>query len=282
MKQAIVRWTFYLAAFFLIGPLAAALPGGLRGEGGSPGASPLVSTAPALGLLLALAALAIAGTVGAVAARLVGSAAGLTTAGIIAAWAAFRTGTVEALVRAAQSGRPLLVLALEGLLLGIAALAMASLILAAGRPADSPAGSAPDRRFFARGDLAALPVALLGGALGAALIAGSAIKGQTIAAAIVGGIGVGVAARLVSGRAGIPAMFIAIAALAILGPLAGYVMAGGGGGGILQSAYRGSLFPLAWVGPLDWVAGGLLGIPIGIGWAHSLGGGGSAGEKKTA
>ena len=113
---------------------------------GGSDATPLLSTTPALGILMAAAALLIALAVGAAAARLVGTMAGLTTAGLIVAWATWRTGTVDELVRTAQSGRPLVSLAIEGLIFGVLLVAMAYAVRLAGgaegrravRPAETP------------------------------------------------------------------------------------------------------------------------------------------------
>ena len=296
MKAAIVRWAFYLAALLLVGPLAASLLGGLRAPGGGPDATPLVSSSPAMGVALALAALAIALALGALAARLVGTMAGMSTAGLVVAWASWRTGTVDELVRTAQSGRPLISLAIEGLIFGVCGLGIILIIASMGRAhaeaiarrtQDNPQQAPPPAGFGAqlttslhevfkgKGIAIALPIAIVAGGAAAMFIAGSPLKGQAIAAAIVGGIAVGAASRLVDVGATFTTMVIAVAALAVLGPLSGVATAGTGAG-LVRATYAGTLFPLAWITPLDWIAGGLLGIPMGVSWA------GSMMEKKTA
>jgi hypothetical protein len=30
------------------------------------------------------------------------------------------------------------------------------------------------------------------------------------------------------------------------------------------------MFTLSWIAPLDWIAGGLIGVPLGVSWAASL------------
>jgi hypothetical protein len=265
MKAAIVRWAFYLAALLVVGPLAGQLLAGLRAPDGGPDATPLLSTTPALGVMLGLGALVMAAVLGALAARMVGTMAGLTTAGLVVAWATWRTGTVDQLIRTAHSGRPLISLAVEGLIFGGAAVAIGFAIARiAPKPKDAPEAAAKDTMMAF-----AIPAAVLAGGAAAAFIGGSPVKGQAVAAAIAGGVGVGAAVRMVDVRAPLSTMFLAIVALAVLGPLSGVVMAGSGVGAV-QAAYRNALFPLANIGALDWVAGGLLGIPLGVAWSGSM------------
>jgi hypothetical protein len=268
MKAAIVRWMFYLAALLFFGPVAAMLVASLRAVNGGPDATPLVSTTPALGILLAFAALAVALLLGIIASRLAGAFAGMSTAGLVVAWIAWRTGTVDGIVRASHSGRPLFLLAVEGAIFGIAGIAMAVLIVRMGDITERRGGLdqkqlIPDAKAWT-----ALGLAVLAGAVGAGILAVTALKGQAIAGAVFGGMLVGVVGRLQRVRS-VPAYMIPIAILAVLGPLSGLAVAGGPGN-VIAALYRGTLFPIAHPLPLDWIAGGLLGIPIGIGWAGSM------------
>src|SRR5688572_2029687 len=173
MKAAIVRWAFYLAALLVFGPLAGMLLGGLRGVDGSPDATPLVSTSPALGVALGLGALAIAMVLGAAAARLVGPMAGMTTAGLVVAWASWRTGTVDELVRTAGSGQPLIRLAIEGLIFGVAGVLLGALLWRAaplasrGKAEEGEARSIRDPQWAI-----AMATAVVAGGFAAAFIAG--------------------------------------------------------------------------------------------------------------
>jgi hypothetical protein len=268
MKAAIVRWMFYLAALLAFGPIAAMLVGNLRAANGGPDATPLVSTAPVMGVIMALGAMVIALLLGIAASRLVGAFAGMSTAGLVVAWIAWRTGTVEGIVRSAHSGRPLYLLAVEGIIFGIVGIGMAVLIVRMGDIRERRGGLDQKAIVSDTRSWTALGWSVLAGAAGAGILAVTALKGQAIAGAILGGVLVGVVGRLQRVRS-VPAYMVPIAILAILGPLSGIAVAGGVGN-VVAALYRGTLFPVAHPVPLDWIAGGLLGIPIGIGWAGSM------------
>jgi hypothetical protein len=150
MKAGIIRWFFYLAALLAAGPFAGSLMASLFAADGGPDASPLVSTQPGMGIALALAVLLLALVLGALAARFCGTKPGLSTAGIVVAWAAWRTGTIDQMIRTAQSGQPLVRQALESVIFGLVGIVMVFFIAAMGRTHDeaqSPsAGAAQGER----------------------------------------------------------------------------------------------------------------------------------------
>lgn len=278
MRQGIIRWTIYLLCLMVIGPIAGSMTGALRAVDGGPGATPLVSANPTAGMLAALVAIGLAFAVGAFTARLLGVAPGMTSAGLVLAWATWRTGTVDDLIRTAHSGGPFTRLALEGLIFGVVGAVITAVLWAIGRrhqepghraDLNEPAARALGRFFSAKAGLAALAVAVIAGGVGAWFIGVTPLKGQALAAAIAAATLAAAAGRLVEFTAPIPALFLAVAALAVLGPLSGIATVGTGVGAV-QEAYRGSLFPLAVICPLDWIAGGLLGIPMGVAWAGSM------------
>lgn len=289
MRNAVTRWTIYFAALLVVGPLAGSLTAALRTPTGSTEATALVSSSPILGLGAAVAAVVLAGLVGLVAVRLVNVHSGMTAAGLVLAWATWRTGTVDELIRAARSDAPLVRLAFEGGIFGILGVALAALLVAAARPSDPEAPAEPPprkgmkprppaadaslrerlRRAFPRAEAAAgIGAGLLAGAAAAWLIAQEPLKGQALAAAVVGGVAAGVVGRLVDSRTPILGFFIAMATLAIAGPITGMLIAPRGGA--FAAVNTGTLFPLAVPLPLDWIAGALLGIPLGAAWAASM------------
>lgn len=288
MRQAIIRWTIYLLALFVIGPLAAAMTGSLRASDGSHAATPLFSTTPVLGLVYGVAVLLIALLTGIAAARLVNRASGFTAAGLVVAWAAWTTGDVDQMIRVSHSGSPLLSQSLEGAIFGVLALGMAAVLWIIGKPEQTDPNKRKDPEdalisaltqgpakmfasiFRGKGGVAVIPVALLAGAAAAWFIGVSPIKGQAVFAAITAGIVAAAAGRLVEFEVSLPTLVVPVVVLAILGPLAGYAMAGGGGEKIVAAAYANSLFPVANVTALDWIAGALIGVPIGVGWAGSM------------
>jgi len=290
MRQGITRWTIYLLCLCIVGPAAGALTGALRASDGSHAASPLFCTSPGIGLAAGLGALGLALVMGLLAAKLVNVAAGFTAAGLVMAWAAWQTGDVDDMIRTAQSGGPLLSQAAEGVLFGALGILLAAGLFAWGRAeqaADRPQGpvhadlavaqkvaqtfaSVLIRIFKGKGGMAVLPVAVIAGAAAGWFIGVNPHKGQAVFAAIAAGVLGGAAGRLVDFEVSLPSLMLPIVALAVLGPLTGFAFAGGGGAQVVHAAYKGTLFPLANITALDWIAGALLGIPMGVAWAGSM------------
>ena len=260
MRQGITRWTIYLLCLCIVGPAAGAMVGMLRAADGSHVASPLFCTTPLLGIGVALTAMGLALVMGLLAGKLVNVSAGYTAAGLVLAWAAWGSGEVHTMIRSSQSGGPLLAQAAEGAIFGILTIAIAFAIWKFGTHEEHGPGQV-------KGLSASLPVGIFAGALAAWLIAISPLKGQAVFGAIAAGVGVAAAARLMDPKVALAPLAIAMAALAILGPLSGYAMAGGQA---VHAAYKGSLFPLANITALDWIAGALLGLPLGAAWAGSM------------
>jgi hypothetical protein len=259
-------------------------------------ASPLVSTQPGLGIALALGVLLLALVLGAVAARFCGAKPGLSTAGIVVAWAAWRTGTIDQMIRTAHSGDPLVRQAIEAGLFGVISVAVIFIISALGRLADDRSGGAAamegtlratsragggeftlallataytlKKLFKGKGGVAAIPISILAGGLIAGLIAATPLKGQAVLAATFGAVAAAAAGRLVEEEISFPFLYAPVVLLAIIGPLTG--LTAGGGVNVVRASYSGALFPLANITALDWIAGGLLGIPLGAAWAGSM------------
>jgi hypothetical protein len=119
----------------------------------------------------------------------------------------------------------------------------------------------------------ATPIAILAGVIAAAaagwLIAAVPMKGQAVFAAIFAGIAAAAAGRLVDYRLPLAVFFVPIVILAIVSPLTGLYL-GVKSGGIVATSYIQALTPLANITPLDWIAGGFLGIPLGAAWTTSM------------
>ena len=119
--------------------------------------------------------------------------------------------------------------------------------------------------------LIVIPISLFAAAVAAWFIGVSPLKGQAVFAAIAAGVLGAAAGRLADVRVALPMLVIPIAALAVVGPFASSVPGvTGGPPAVVATAYRGTLFPLANISALDWIAGGLLGIPLGVAWAGSM------------
>lgn len=274
MRHVTIRWVCYFAAMLVIGPLAGALVAGLRAADGGRHATALVTASPMKGLASTFAAFALASLAGLGTSLIASARAGLTAAGLVLVWAAWRSAEVESIIRTTQSASPLWALAFEGAiwmtLAGVAALAIEHF----GHPEH---GHTPENsrkqdhtRVFTLLNLSppALVASVAVGAAAAWFIAAQGLKGQTVAAGIGAGLAAATAARLIDRRVHAPALFVPGVVLAIAGPLAGVFLSGGG---IVEVTYAGALAPIARVAPLDWAAGWLLGVPIGLGWAASMG-----------
>jgi hypothetical protein len=170
-------------------------------------------------------------------------------------------------------------MAIEGAIVGVMGVLLAAFIYALGKPEEQVEGvekpklaqvipAAVKRSVIAPGLLLALPVAIVIGGAGAWLVAMSPLKGQTIAAAIVAGIIGGAAGRIADYRIPAQSLMVAIGVLAAAGPLTAFVFKVGGSP--VEAAYAGKMFTLSWIAPLDWIAGGLIGVPLGVSWAASL------------
>lgn len=102
------------------------------------------------------------------------------------------------------------------------------------------------------------------------LIAVTGARMQTFAAATVGSIGAGVVAHFVTAGRGyrlspvVP--MIAVGLCALLGPIIARAI---DGPQLLAHIYDASVFHVARPVSLDWAAGALLGVPLGLGWAAS-------------
>jgi hypothetical protein len=280
-KRAVISWVLLLAALLAVGPFCASLIGGLEGSDGGLRVTPITSTTPIHGITMALAGLAGAAVVGVISARLLGIKSGLSMAGLVVAWIAYRTGRPDAMLRRTQDAGLLYQLSLEGLIIGTAGVLLAMLIvrgarhsggLAAASDKPVPHNHADNPRM---GMLAGVGAAVVVAALLGWLLGFETLKLQALGAAVVAGIGAGVAAHLagtalspgISARQTVLSAFVAIAVLATVGPVSAFAA---GSGGVLKSAYDGSFFGLAAPVPLDWLAGALLGAPIGLGWAGSM------------
>lgn len=289
MIHATLRWALYFTAILVAGPIAASLIAPLRGPGGATEATVLTSTAPLAGILAIVVAAAIAAVMGVVTARLVQSMrAGMIAAGLVLIWVAFESARMDDMVRAWRSAQPLWLAAGEGIIVGALLIGVAALVvLVGGRGGgDDEAGHAHGakpvpiaRRLFGSNmaeSIMAVGAGVLAGGAAAFFVAVTPLKGQAIAAAIVGSLTAAAAGRLIEHRAPLVLLMIPPAILAVLGPALGALLAGAGIGagsadsGIVGTVYRGGLFPLAYITPLDWLAGALPGVPLGVAWAASM------------
>jgi len=268
MKDLLIRWAIALIAVLLLGPLAGTFVGGLRASDGGPHVTLIANAAPAAGILGGLAALTLATLGGIVAGRIANVSWGYVATGLILAWPAFLTGEVREVLRSTQDASVLWAVAFEGALFGALGVLAALAISRWGRrrPAPDAVHEREEPLWSAMGLVGAVTALLVGGLI-AFLVAREGLKGQTIGAAALGAVGAATAGGLAAHRVTGVAFVAAAGVLAFAGPA---IAVGVIGGDPLEKSYANDLFPLAWISPLDWLAGAFLGTPVGVAWSGSM------------
>ncbi len=264
MKSAVIRWTAVALAAFVVGPVAGWLTGSLRAPDGAADATALLSTSPALGLVSTLAAVLLAVAYGHIVAKLQNFKWGMLCAGLIVAWAAWQSGRADAVIRRVQAPSALWLLAIEGLIYGFIGVVATYFIV---RASDNRAAGVDGDEGTQQDSMKAAGVAVLAGAVVAWGVARSEMVGQTFGAAVAAGIVGTLVGRVVGHRACVPASMLACPILAAASPAIGAVMHGQS---VTEALYRGELFALARIMPLDWLAGMLIGVAVGVSWAGSM------------
>lgn len=265
--KSMLKWVLILAAIVAVGPAVGALVGGLRLE--ADGSRATLLTGGVGGGLLALIALGFgAAALGAVMSRWLNQADGMNVAGLVAAWGAWCQGDADRIIHAAGSG-VLWRWPVEGLMAAAIGIAIFIIIDTCASERSREPGSVV-RAVASKSGLIAIVAAAVVGAAAAWIVGFQALRGQAIFAAIAGGIAGGAAACLAGAATAREARAtgsIGLLALAVIGPLAAALVHGDRAA---EAADAGRLIPLAVILPLDWVAGALLGVPVGVQWAHSM------------
>ncbi len=255
------RGLFALAlAFAVFGPIAGLFVGALRGVDGGTQATLLIGQSPITGLIAGIAAFGVAAIAGGLGSRAAGLNVGLGCAGLTLSWAAWLSGRLDEIVLASRVS-PMPGLILEGLLVMLMLAGL--LVVIRHTSTDEPD---PETEAGPSAVAISLVVGLVMSAVAAWVLAVEPLKGQTIGAAFVAGLVGAASARLVFLR--LPGWTAAAipAALVILGPLATHAIAGD----VVADVFDRSLFRLGWLLPLDWAAGALVGIPIGLAWTDNV------------
>ena len=247
-------------AFAALGPIAGLFVGALPGVDGGTQATLLIGQSPIAGLIAGIAAFGVAAVAGGIGSKAAGLNVGLACAGLTLSWAAWLSGRLDEIVLVSRVS-PMPGLVIEGLFV---MLLLAGVLYIVRRYSISEPD--PESEGGASAIAISLTIGLAMSAVAAWLLAVEPLKGQTIGAAFVAGLVGAATARLVFLR--LPGWTAAAipAALAILGPLATHAIAGD----VVADVFDRSLFRLGWLLPLDWAAGALTGIPIGLAWTDNV------------
>ncbi len=269
MLLMLIRWSVPMASLFALGPLAALLVRTLHGPLGGDELTFLIGPGFAQGLGVLLAVMGIATFAGVLGSRVDNPHAGLTCAGFVLAWAAWQTGEVDGILRTTRDDGVLRTLALEGAIVALLGIASAWIVLRAGANRTPPEHVVEHRLDLRDAGLPTGVLVCIAVALGAAyVVAREPLKGQAVAAAVIAGIAGSLLARLASPRTPAMAYVAGVALLAIVAPLAASLVVGPRGAAAAANA--GSLFRAANILPMDWLAGALVGTPLGLSWAASM------------
>ncbi|MCX5689855.1 MAG: hypothetical protein NTV94_08770 [Planctomycetota bacterium] len=280
MVKSTIRWTFILAVLLLVGPMIGWLARSMHDVHGGHSCSLLVSGTAARGVMVAMVTAATGLVLGAIASRLFSLGTGLACAGFCYTWAAWNLGTVEGIVRTSGGGASLMTLGIEGAVLMVLAAATvhACTRAAAGAQPVDPERSVPSgigsllAKAAPQGTglgpiLIAAAIGAVSGGLVASIFAVNGLKGQSLFAAIAAGVACGLAASSVAGSSKVVlhplTPMLGMVLLALVGPMVAKFMHGSH---LLELMYQDKMFPLSRILSVDWVAGALLGVPIGMGW----------------
>lgn len=265
MQRAILRWVMLGAGLLIAGPIVGLLMDAIPPLEGGSGLTPLISQNPLVGVLISSTCLLIAAAVGLLAARWVGFRDGLATMGVATAWACWSTGRLTDIARVVD-GVPTLRLGAEGAILGLLASLLAFALVSFSRDfRDSQSGNSG---FTTPGALIGLGGMILGGLVGGWVFARTPLVGQTLGAAIAGGVVGGMLARLLQPNSDVRVLILGFPIIAGGGVLLGRWLAGSGD--LVAAVYSGTSSPLMSILPIDWVAGLLIGLPVGISWGGAL------------
>lgn len=263
MKHTIARWALLLTAVFLVGPGLAGLNGLLRAGDGGPDVTAMTGLAVGVGVGVLAFQFLVATLIGALTSNIVGHRAGLVATGFALLAPAHANGTLLGLVRWSDGPATFRELAIEGAIVAVLGALSAALVIRAGRRHQQEECD----RLLSPSSGVGLLVGLAGAGALAWIVARETLAGQTIGAAGVAGLAGATLGRIASPRASTLVFVVAIGLLAVVGPLIAISIHGSD---VVRDVYELHIIPLARPLPLHWMAGGLIGVPLGTAWAAQM------------
>lgn len=252
-----------------LGPAVVWLSPRVVGGHGGPGWTYLANGSVGAGIAAMLLAVLAAFGVGLLTSRFFGMRAGLGAAGMTLVAPALQGGTIVEVLRWAEAPGVFAALAVEGAIFAVGAFVftLAMSRIAPREAPYSPAEREERTKSHLREGLVGGVTALAVGAIAAWVLAREPIKGQMLATGFAAGAAGMAAGRVFAPRAPIAAIVLGVLLLGVVGPVLGFVVAGGDA---LRDAYARSLPAIAGPTPIDWLAGAMLGMPVGLSWAFSI------------
>jgi hypothetical protein len=291
MLKGLLKFADSLAAFVVVGPLLAALFSTLRAFDGDPRTTPLTCSTPLRGGALLVLTFAAASALGLISGAFFGRGRGIWIAGLTLVWPAFAGANIRQLLGDPDGPTNLVPLIFEALLLVPLTLVFAAAVEmispisgeeqgAPGHAPIPPAGLDGVKTVFqGRTFFACLAAAIVAAGVVGWLAAISPAKGQALFAAFLGGIAAGWASSFAAStgpHTRPPSLIPPALALPVVS-LATFLLLKLTAGNAVTDQTRAigselpsQLFGLGRILPLDWLAGGLLGVPVGANWAVSM------------
>jgi hypothetical protein len=266
MAESIRRNAALLIGLLIVGFVCGQAAGYMASPRGANGPTILQAESPAVALLAVVAVLLVATVVAIVVARLINTAVGLFVLGAGVFVLAHRVSTVEEII---QGGGSLAALIAELLLWSVMLLGMVVIVFRFGGKLPDVHPREDGRTPHPIGSRAAL----IGAAAGILvlpvvwLVAQSPMKGQVLAAVFFGGMAVGWAGRLLAPNVQPVLLFVAPCVFGAIGYAVGIAMLDAP----LREAFAAGTVPAFLLPmPVDYAAGSLMGVAVGLGCAKSF------------
>jgi hypothetical protein len=274
MLTSVMKWTLYLFAALMLGPIVAQLLRGLNDSTGGHAVSLLSNTSPVSGVIAGVITLLVAGVLGVVGSRACGTACGMLMAGLVTGWPAWSLGRLWDFAYLPDPRPPMMLFAFENFLVMVPACIISIACMKAGRirrewdrgnlfATESVRGELPDMKLI----LASIGLATIASFLATMFVAVSPLKGQTIAGAVAGGMAAGlVSQQVVAARRSLLtplAPMIGMTLVAVLSPVIASIIHGSQ---LATAISAGKVIGIARPLSLEWVTGAFLGVSAGLSW----------------
>ena len=261
MVNSVLRWVLAGVALLIVGPLLSVLTDFVPAPDGSGTITPLLSSSVFIGLIVWVLACAIAGGFGVFTASLTTWRLGVASTGFCLIWSAWGTPRLDDLIRTPGFENPSVAMAIDGAVLAIVACACAWIVMSRAR------AEQPDESQTPVGIATGVGACALAAMVAAWLIARDERVGQTIGAAAVAGLAGGAAGRAVAPQLPMRWLLLGLPLAALVSPIIGGMMTKGA---LDLATLDGTVSPLLRVMPADWIAGALIGFPVGSAQAESI------------